>query len=203
MDMANWLCGMENLMVLSVEQPDFVADLIGMIHQWNMRRMEVVLSTPIDIYFRRAWYEGRDFVLPKFYKDVILPSLIAEVNLAHEQGVKFGYICTSGSKPLLDYYVESKIDVLVGVDPVQDPHADLSNLRRRLGGKASLWGGVSAAVTVEMGSEIDIREAVRQAIHDLGPDGFILSPVDNITVDDPRTWQNINYFIDEWQKIRA
>ena len=28
MDMANWLCGMENLMVLSVEQPDFVTDLI-------------------------------------------------------------------------------------------------------------------------------------------------------------------------------
>ncbi|MBE3143968.1 MAG: hypothetical protein IMZ61_08605 [Planctomycetes bacterium] len=203
MDMANWLCGMENLMVLSIEQPDFVTDLFEMIHQWNLKRMEVVLSAPVDLYFRRAWYEGCDFVLPKFYKQVILPRLAAEVNLAHEHGVKFGYICTSGTKPMLDYYLQAKIDVLVGVDLVQDPHANLPNLRSKLGGKVSLWGGVSAAVTVEMGSETDVRQAVRQAIHDLGPDGFILSPVDNITVDEPRSWQNINYFIDEWQNLRS
>jgi hypothetical protein len=36
----------------------------------------------------------------------------------------------------------------------------------------------------------------------LGPDGFILSPVDNITVDAPRTWHNIDAFIDEWRRIR-
>jgi hypothetical protein len=203
MDMANWLCGMENLMVLSVEQPDFVADLFEMIHQWNLKRMEVVLSAPVDLYFRRAWYEGCDFVLPKFYKQVILPRLAAEVNLAHEHGVKFGYICTSGTKPMLDYFLQAKIDVLVGVDPVQDPHANLPNLRSRLGAKVSLWGGVSAAVTVEMGSETDVRQAVRQAIHELGPDGFNLSPVDNITVDEPRSWQNINYLIDEWQSLRS
>jgi hypothetical protein len=203
MDMANWLCGIENLMVLSVDQLDFVTDLFEMIYQWNLKRMEVVLSAPVDLYFRRAWYEGRDFVLPKFYQQVILPRLAAEVNLAHEHGVKFGYICTSGTRPMVDYYLQAKIDVLVGVDPVQDPHANLPNLHSRLGGKVSLWGGVSAAVTVEMGSETDVRQAVRQAIHDLGPDGFILSPVDNLTVDEPRCWQNIKYFIDEWQKLRS
>ena len=34
----------------------------------------------------------------------------------------------------------------------------------------------------------------------LGPDGLILSPVDNITVDAPQTWRNVETFIDEWQK---
>jgi uroporphyrinogen-III decarboxylase len=203
MDMANWLCGMENLMVLTVEQPDFVTDLIEMIHQWNLKRMEAVLATPMDIYFRRAWYEGRDFVTPKFFKNVILPRLAKEVDLAHEHGVKFGYICTSGTKPMLDYYLQAKIDVLVGIDPIQDPHADLSDLRSKFGGKISLWGGVSAAVTVEMGSETEVRQAVGHAVQQLGPDGFILSPVDNITVDDPHTWQNLECFIDEWKKLRA
>jgi hypothetical protein len=27
----------------------------------------------------------------------------------------------------------------------------------------------------------------------------MLSPVDNITEDQPKTWQNIDVFIDEWQ----
>ncbi|MFN2152324.1 MAG: hypothetical protein ACK2T5_12050 [Anaerolineales bacterium] len=55
-------------------------------------------------------------------------------------------------------------------------------------------------MTVERGTEDQIRAAVGQAIQTLGPDGLILSPVDNITVDDPQTWNNIAIFIDEWQK---
>jgi hypothetical protein len=42
MDMANWLCGMQNLMLLTMQQPEFVIDLLEMIHLWNMQRMELV-----------------------------------------------------------------------------------------------------------------------------------------------------------------
>jgi hypothetical protein len=73
-------------------------------------------------------------------------------------------------------------------------------LKRKLGGQVCLWGGVSGAVTVELGSEPEVRAAVRGAIQTLGPDGFILSPVDNITVDAPLTWQNIDIFVDEWRR---
>lgn len=200
MDMANWLCGMENLMVLTVEQPDFVADLLEMVHQWNLRRMEVVLSAGVDLYIRRAWYEGCDFVTPRFYRDVVLPRLKREVELAHERGAKFGYICTAGIVPMLDFYLEAGFDVLIGIDPIQDPRADLEQVKNRLGGRIALWGGVSGAVTVERGTAEEVRLAVRHAIKVLGPTGFILSPVDNITVDAPLTWQNIEVFIDEWRR---
>jgi hypothetical protein len=53
-----------------------------------------------------------------------------------------------------------------------------------------------------MGEKEEVRAAVRQAIETLGPEGFTLSPVDNITVDAPRTWQNIEVFIDEWKRRR-
>lgn len=55
-------------------------------------------------------------------------------------------------------------------------------------------------MTVEMGTEEEVRSAVRQAIEALGPDGFVLSPIDNITVAEPLTWHNLDIFIDEWQK---
>jgi hypothetical protein len=55
-------------------------------------------------------------------------------------------------------------------------------------------------VTVETGSQAEVRSAVRQAIQTLGPRGFILSPVDNITVDAPLTWRNVDILIDEWRK---
>ncbi len=200
MDMANWLCGMEDLMILMIEQPDFVGQILEMIHQWNMLRMKVVLESGVDLYIRRAWYEGCDFVIPKFFKREILPRLKAEVDLAHEYGAKFGYICSSGTKPMLDFYPQAGFDVLIGVDPIQGTHTDMPLMKEKLGDQICLWGGVSAAVTVELGTEDEIRTAVGQAIQTLGPTGLILSPVDNITVDVPKTWNNISIFVDEWQK---
>jgi uroporphyrinogen-III decarboxylase len=96
--------------------------------------------------------------------------------------------------------LEANIDVLIGIDPVQGTHTDMPLLKEKLGDDICLWGGVSGAVTVEMGTEAEVRAAVRRAIGTLGPAGFILSPVDNITVDEPRTWHNIDIFIDEWRK---
>jgi hypothetical protein len=103
---------------------------------------------------------------------------------------------------MLDMYREIGFDVLIGVDPVQGTHTDLPLMKQKLKGEIALWGGVSGAVTVERGTESEIRSAVQQAVKLLGPDGFILSPVDNITVDEPQTWQNIEIFIDEWRKCR-
>lgn len=199
-DMANWLCGMQELMVLTMDQPAFVDELLEMIHVWNKQRMEVVLSAPVDLFIRRAWYEGCDFVTPGFYRSSILPRLKAEVDLAHKHGAKFGYICSSGYGPLLDYYLEAGIDALIGIDPIQGTHTDLPLLKQKLGRRVCLWGGVSGAVTVERGSEEEVREAVHRAVSLLGPRGFILSPVDNITVDSALTWRNVELFIDEWKK---
>ncbi|MCL4560322.1 MAG: hypothetical protein M1281_06890 [Chloroflexi bacterium] len=201
-DMACWLCGVQNLTMLAIDQPDFVSRLLGMIHSWNLSRMEVVLSAPVDLYIRRAWYEGCDFITPRYFRQVVLPQLKAEAALAHERGARFGYICSSGTRPMLDFYPEAGADVLIGIDPIQGTYTDMPHMKQKLGGKVCLWGGVSGAITVEMGSEEEIRQAVRRAIADLGPQGFILSPIDNITVDMPQTWQNIDTFIDEWRQTR-
>jgi len=202
MDMASWLCGMQESMLLVFDRPDFLEDVLEMIHQWNLRRMELTLSARVDLYIRRAWYEGVDFVAPDFYQAVILPRLQREVDLVHEHGAKCGYICTSGAMPLHANHLEAGIHVLIGIDPVQGTYTDMPKVREQLAGRVATWGGVSGAVTVELGEEEEVRAAVRDAMDALGPDGFILSPVDNITVDRPLTWRNVDIFIDEWKKHR-
>jgi len=201
-DMAAWLCGLQNLMVLIYDSPEFVGELLDVIHRWNKQRMSVVLSAPVDLFVRRGWYEGCDFIPPKLYREMILPALKAEAALAHERGALFGYICSSGLVPMLDFYLEAGIDVLIGIDPVQGTHTDMALIKKRVGSRICLWGGVSGAVTVEMDTEEQVRAAVAQAIATLGPTGFILSPVDNITEDTARTWRNLEVFVDEWRKRR-
>jgi hypothetical protein len=52
--------------------------------------MEVGLLAGVDLYIRRARYEGCDLIPLKFFRDVVLPRLRAEVELAHAEGAKFG-----------------------------------------------------------------------------------------------------------------
>jgi hypothetical protein len=140
--------------------------------------------------------------MPKYFRSVLLPQLKSEVALAHERGALFGYICSSGIAPMLNLYLEAGIDVLIGIDPVQGTHTNMELIKKTLGERICVWGGVSGALTVELGTEEEVREAVQIAIDTLGPTGFVLSPVDNITVDAPRTWKNVEVLIDEWRKRR-
>jgi uroporphyrinogen-III decarboxylase len=204
MDAACWLCGMEELMLAAVYDPEFVDELAQIIARWNQARIQVILDAGVDIIIRRGWYESADFWPPDLYRRFILPSLKQEVQMAHQANAKFGYILTTGTVPLLDILVESGIDVLIGIDPVQARDMDFVELKQKLNGKICMWGGVNGFVTVEMGNEEDIEQAVDDAISVLAPGGgFILSPVDNIRDTSENTWKNVESMIQTWKRRRA
>jgi uroporphyrinogen decarboxylase len=163
--------------------------------------MELVCSAGIDLYLKRAWYENCDFWSPRTYRKFILPILKEDVRLAHQAGVKFGYIMTSNCMPLLDMIAEAGVDVIMGVDP----HAwDITAAKQKLQGKVCLWGGVNGHLTMEMGTEEQVRAEVQEAMRVLAPGGgFILSPVDNVREDTPQARRNVGVLLDEWKKSFA
>ncbi len=175
---------------------------------WNDPRVERAAHaggafSAVDLYIRRAWYEGCDFVTPRFYRRSILPRLKAEVDLAHDHGAKFGYICSSGTDADARFYLEAGIDVLIGIDPVQGTHTNLPLMKEKLGKRTCLWGGVSAAVTLERGSEEDSVRPYAMPCKPWVLRDYPLSPVDNVTIDGPQTWKNIQTFINEWRQHRT
>ena len=202
-DAACWLCGIEELILMAATQPEFVDELLGIIHEWNRARMAAVLEDGPDLLVRRAWYETVDFLSPAVYRRLILPRLKADADQAHEAGARLGLITTCAYTPLLGMYLEAGIDVLIGVDPVQDTRADFALTKERLGGRVALWGGVNGFVSVEQQEPDDVRQAVRDAMQTLGPGGgFILSPVDNVVEPSDRVWANVAALIDEWRACR-
>ena len=203
-DMAAWLCGLQNLMLMVMDDPDFVMDLLDVIGAWNEQRMRVVLETGVDLYIRRGWYESAQFWSPRLYRRFLLPRLQHETALAHEYGVPFGYNMTTGLLPMMDSILETGIDVLLGLDPLQAGGDPLQAARDRLGGRICLWGGVNGAITVEEGTPEDVRAAVHRALEIMrGANGFILSPVDNITEITRNTWRNVDVLIETWRQFRS
>jgi uroporphyrinogen-III decarboxylase len=202
-DMAAWLSGLQSLVYRVMDEPDFVMDLLDIISAWNEARMRALLEAGVELFIRRAWYESAQFWSPKGYRKFLLPRVQREVQLAHDYGVPYGYTLTTGMLPMLDNIRETGIDVLIGLDPLQQGADPLAQTRDRLSDHVALWGGVNGAITVEEGTEADVREAVRHALEVMkGVNGFILSPVDNITEPTPQTWRNVDVMIDAWKEYR-
>ncbi len=200
----SWLAGMTEVVLMAMDQPQFLQDLIDLIDEWNRQRMMVSLDAGVDLFIRRGWYEGADFWSPALYRRFILPTLRRDVELAHQAGARFAYIMTSGQMPLLDMLAEAGIDALIGLDPVQGKGTRFQAMKQRIGDRVCLWGGVNGFVTMEMGTPDDVRAEVRSALETLAPSGgFILSPVDNVTQNTERAWENIHTLIDEWRQGRA
>jgi hypothetical protein len=196
-----WLCGLERLVWAAIDEPGFVDEFVDMLHEWNVSRMRPVLEAGVDLFVRRGWYEGTAFWSPEQFRRFVLPSLRAEADLAHAAGARFAYIHTVATMPVLRDLMEVGVDVLIGVDPVQGHETNLAAIREATRGRLCLWGGVNGFVTVETGTEEDVRREVREALRLLGPSGLILSPVDNVKDPSERVGENVEALVDEWQRL--
>ena len=205
-DAMAWLSGFEEVMVLSLTRPEVLMEYANIIHEWNMKQIEIYLDVADpDIIWRRAWYETTEFWTPGAYRTIIAPTIRKEAELVHQAGKKYGYIITSAFEPLLDDMLDADIDVLIGVDPKDGTGTDLSLVKQKFAKrKKALWGGTSGAITVEMGTKEETEEAVIEALTTLGEGGgFILSPVDNVREDTQRAWENTRVFVNTWKRYRA
>jgi hypothetical protein len=199
-DALAWLFGLTNAVLAAVDRPDFLDELLDVVFRWNRRRMEILLEPAPDLFIRRGWYEGTSFWSPTLFQRFLLPRIQSEARLAHEAGSRFGYIMTVGANQFAGLLLESGVDVLIGVDDVQDHGMRFTELKQKLQGRMAFWGGVNGFLTIEEGSEDDIRKATAAALETLGPDGFILSPVDNIRNASEATWRKVLAFIDAWKR---
>ena len=196
-DMIGWVHGLDNLVYGIYDRRAFIRDLLAMIGIWNRQRMAVVLEAGVDLFIKRAWYENTDFFSPAAWEDLIQPELQQDVDLAHQAGAKFGYIITASAMPLLEKIASVGVDVIIGVDP----HAyDLQDTKHKLGGRVCLWGGVNGHLTVEQGKPEAVKAEVADSLEILGPDGLILSPVDNVREDTPQALRNVEVLIETWKR---
>ena len=204
-DVMAWLSGYESIMTLSLLKPEIIKEYAKDIHDWTMKQIEIYLDvTDVDLIVRRAWYETTEFWTPEAYKNIIAPTIKKEADLVHQAGKKYGYIITSAFLPIIDYILDSDVDVLIGLDPEEGKGTDMAIVKEKFyKKKKALWGGVSGAITVETGTEEETEKAVVEALKLLSKGGgFILSPVDNISENTENAWNNTYKFINTWKRYR-
>jgi hypothetical protein len=200
MDLVVWLCGVEYAVMAAMTQPDFFAELFDIVSAFDRRRTEIMLEAGgVDVVAQRGWYSSTDFWSPRLFKRFLQPSLREMSDMAHRAGARFAYTMTLGASTMADYLIAAGVDLLYYVDPVQDK-TDLALVKEKFRGKVALAGGVNSAVTLGSGSRAEVKAAVENAMRTLGPDGFILAPVDALFPDTP--WASVQAMIETWREVR-
>ena len=199
MDGVIWPTGVENAVMTAMTEAAFFQELVDAVYDFDLMRTEMMLDIGgIDMIVQRGWYSSTDFWSPKLFKQYVLPNLKKLVKLAHEKGVKFGYVMTTGVMDMLEYLAEAGIDLLYFVDPEQDK-LDLVKFKEKLDGRFAAAGGINSSISLMRGNREEIAGRVKQAIETFDRKGFILSPVDALFPD--TAWENVKVMIENWGKI--
>ncbi len=198
MDGVVWLCGAEGAVMMAMTEPDLFAEVVALVDEFDRMRTGLMLEVGgVDMIVQRGWYSSVDFWSPDLFARHVLPNLRNNVRRVHDAGAKFGYVMTTGVKPMLGYLADAGVDLWYWADPVQGG-VDLRAARDTLRGRMAIAGGVNAPLTLGKGSPEEIRRAVREAMETLGPAGFILEPVDSLFPDTP--WEAVKTMIDAWKE---
>jgi len=198
-DALAWFCGIEKTVVNAYRNPELVQRVLDIIHKHDMEVLRLVIEAGgVDVIFHEGWYENSKFWSPPMFKRFVAPLIREEVEVAHQHGIRYCHILTTGIFPLLGILEELGVDILFGIDPVQGD-VNLEKAKEQADDRVCLWGGVNGAVTLGLGAKDQVEKETREAIRILGPGGgFILAPIDQLWPYTP--WGNISHMIDAWRR---
>jgi hypothetical protein len=191
--------GAERSVFLAVDDSDGFEQLAEVIHQCEMRNIELAAEAGVDILKRFGGYEMCNFYSPEIFQRVCLPRLRAEVAYAHAHDLLIFYRVVTGMEPLLEQIAGVGFDCIEG----GEPHLSRCSLERwheAFAGKASSWTGISTPVLLGGSDPQTVRREVRHCVDVFGKAGYILGVTNSIRQHFP--WENTLAMVDEWQQIR-
>jgi uroporphyrinogen decarboxylase len=179
---AGWCMDLDDLMIASLGQPDFVHNLLEVFHKYTLDQTRCALEAGIQVIFT-PWYFASMSVgwSPKFYESFILPLVKEQVELVHDFGGIYHYYDDGKVTPILNWIADAGVDILSTLPPPPMGDVDLAQAKAAVGDRICLNGNIDLLHVIKEGTPELIQEKVRQAILDAAEGGgFILGTSDSI-----------------------
>jgi uroporphyrinogen decarboxylase len=177
---ANELLGMENLMCLMHDSPEFVDAVMGHALDYYFQVNERLFASAADLF--DVFFIGNDFgsqagplISPAMFRRFILPHLRRLTALGHDYGLKVMMHCCGSFTPLIPAMVEAGIDGLQALQPCT-PDMAPANLKARFGSKLVFNGCIDSHQVLIAGTPQSVRETTREVLEIMKPGGgYVLS----------------------------
>jgi hypothetical protein len=193
-----WLTNVQESMLTYDTDPGYADEFLSIIHNWQKTNLAQVLDVGVDIVTRFGYYDTPDFWGRKYFDRYLRPRMDEEADLVHQAGALLSQQQSEGLTRLVDSYRHMKGDILRDVDPVQGGE-DLALLKRELGARKTLMGGVNGDLHLAQASPTEIDATVRQLLALLAPGGgFIMHVIPSIYPGVP--WANVLQLVGAWKR---
>lgn len=189
-----FLRGTENLFMDFLLQSEEFKHLLGLVHAFNLRDIEMWAKTDVDaVGFMDDWGAQNALLIdPALWRTIFKPKYkdYCEILKQHDK-----YIFFHSDGHIMDIYPDL---IEIGVDAVNSQLfcMDIEEIGRRYKGQITFWGEICRQTILPFGSVQDVRSAVhrvRRALDD-GSGGLIAQC--EWGVRDPR--ENIEAVFDTW-----
>jgi len=166
-----WLMGLEGMSLALAEDPDLVAQLYEKVGRFQYRVFENMLRFDCvgaiwhadDIAFATQL-----MVSPRLLRAHLFPWYKAMNRVAHERGRLVVYHSDGALQEVMEDIIGCGFD---GLNPIEPKAMDINAIKREYGSRISIIGNIDLGYTLTRGTPQEVREEVRQRIHDLAPGG--------------------------------
>jgi uroporphyrinogen decarboxylase len=167
-----YLRGLENFLMDLVENIDFVEELLDKCMEHSLALSRELLKMGVDI----IWW-GDDFSMdagpllsPELFQKLLVPRYAHMVSEAKkiDKNVKVAFHSDGKIEWALDGLVDAGIDI---INPLQPDVNDSAAVKKRYGGRLTVWGNVDTRRVMAGGSVTDVINEVKNVISTLSPGG--------------------------------
>ncbi len=166
-----WLMGLEGMSLALADDPDLVADLFARVGQFQYRVFEKMLRFECvgavwhadDIAFATQL-----MVSPRLLRAHLFPWYQEMNRVAHAKGCLVVYHSDGALQEVMEDIIACGFD---GLNPIEPKAMEINTIKRAYGSRISIIGNIDLGYTLTRGTPEEVREEVRQRIHDLAPGG--------------------------------
>ncbi len=179
------LRGMDHLLMDMVLHPEFVADLLDAICDWNVAAVHHLAEHDFDaVGFGDDWGQQQGLIMgPAKWRQFIAPRLKRMYDAVHEHGLYVWIHSCGDVEELFGDLIDLGLNCF---NPFQPEVLDVEEAKRSYGDKLTFHGGLSLQRTLSFGTPDDVRGEVERRIEIIGQNGgYVLSPCHAVTPDVP------------------
>jgi len=178
--------GTETAMIATLTDPGLCRAIMERKYEALKEQILALREIGVDGVYTGDACASCSFYSPEVYRDLFFEYHKRSIEFVHEQGMKtLLHICGRIS-PILEDMAATGADVIESLDAFSaGGDIELKDAKQRVGHLVCLKGNIDAVSVIGKFTPEEIYRECTQAMHDAGPDGYILS-TEQITRDTPR-----------------
>lgn len=179
---ASELYGLASLIRATAKNPQWVHHFLRVLQRKKLRYIEESLTgARYDLIETGGGAASSTCISPKLHREFCLPYDREQHDALHALGLRVVYHTCGGMMPILDLIVENGCDASETLTPpAMGGDARPAEIKRRIGDRVCLIGGVDQGTVLGQSNRDAIRAEVARLFAEFGPGGgYIMSPSDH------------------------